>query len=190
VIASQPTHPTPGRRRRRPSRPDEWAFADGIANGAPSESAGAFDLASTSLALGAMSAGFAFCMNVVHYRTWSNVGASDFAAYQDASALATVPAALAIGLPSVVWALRLARRGLPGVRRRGLAAAALLAVTPWIATPVYFVPLQRQLHDEGPASRLLTELSWADLVLRALPPLLQTVLVALALRRARRTNVA
>lgn len=146
-------------------------------------------LAMTALVLAALSAGFAAAINVVHYRSWPNVGQVDFAAFQSSSARHTVPAAVAVGLPSMVWAIRLARRGLRGVDRRQLLAAAALSVLPWLATPIYFVPLQQRLHDAGPTSGLVRELVWADLVLRVVPPMIQTLLLAMALRRHRRSTM-
>lgn len=146
-------------------------------------------LAMTALALGALSAGFAAAINVVHYRSWPNVGQVDFAAFQHSSARHTVPAALAIGLPSMVWAIRLARRGLHGVDRRQLLAAAALSALPWLATPIYFVPLQQRLRDAGPTSGLVSELVWTDLGLRVVPPVIQTLLLAMALRRHHRSTM-
>lgn len=149
--------------------------------------ADALALVTTALVLSALAAGFAVAVNVVHYRTWPHVGADDFAAFQSSSARHTVPAAVALGLPGLVWAIRLGRRGLAGVDRRQLIAAALLGATPWLATPLYFVPLQQRLADAGPASGLVADLVWADLALRVVPPLIQTLLLALALRRHHRS---
>lgn len=147
-------------------------------------------LAVTTLALSGLAAGFALCMNVVHYRTWPEISTADFAAYQEASALHTVPAALAIGLPGLVWAVRLALRGLPGTRRRWLTLVAGMAAVPWIATPAYFVAMQQTLHDAGPDPSLVAELVWVDLALRVAPPILQTAVLAQALRRHGRANSA
>jgi len=143
----------------------------------------ALALGLTALTLSALAAGFALAVNIVHYRSWPNVSTADFGAFQSASARHTVPAAVALGLPSLVWAVRLARRGLAGVDRRQLIVATGLAAVPWITTPAYFVALQQRLHDAGPAMGPMTELVWADAALRVLPPLAQTLLLALALRR-------
>jgi len=143
--------------------------------------AGGRRLAVAALLVAGLAAGFALCMNVVHYRTWGAVPAAGFAAFQRVSAAQTVPAAAALGLPSLVLAVLLARRGLPGVARGWLWAAAALAALPWVATPAVLLPLQARLGAAGPAPDLVTRLGWADLLLRTVPPLALAVLHARAL---------
>src|SRR5215207_5330708 len=96
-------------------------------------------LALLALLFSALAAGFALCMNVVHYRTWPLVPPAAFPRFQDASALHTVPTAALLGLPSLVLAILVARKGLPGVAGALLWVAAGLAALPWIATPLLFI---------------------------------------------------
>lgn len=131
-----------------------------------------------------LAAGFALCINVVHYRTWPFVPPSAFQRFQDASGAHTVPAAALLGLASLVLAVVVARRGLPGVSRGLLWAAAALALVPWVATPVLFLPLQGQLAATGPSAALVSRLASADLLLRAIPPVAQALIHWWALSRA------
>lgn len=140
-------------------------------------------LALLALVAAALSAGFALCMSIVHYSTWAFVPSSAFREFQDASAMRTVPTALALGIPSMALATVAAYRGVPGVTRWLLCAAAVLAVIPWVATPTVMIPLQFQLTAEGPAVGLVRELVRKDLVLRTLPPILQTGLLFVAVAR-------
>src|SRR6185503_10671418 len=95
-----------------------------------------------ALLVAALSAGFALCMSVVHYQTWAFVPTSAFREFQHASATRTVPAAIALGITSLLLAAITAYRGLPGVTRPLLWFAVALAATPWVATPTVMIPLQ------------------------------------------------
>ena len=146
-------------------------------------------LALLALLFAALAAGFALCMNVVHYRTWPFVPPAAFPRFQDASALHTVPAAALLGLPSLVLAILVAREGLPGVAGALLWVAVGLAAVPWIATLLLFVPLQGKLSAAGPEAGTVRELVWGDLLLRAAPPLLQALIQGWAVLRALRAVV-
>jgi hypothetical protein len=137
-----------------------------------------------ALLFSALAAGFALCMNVVHYRTWSLVPPDAFARFQDSSAIHTVPAAVVLGLPSLFFALIVARRGLPGVSSAWFRMAVGLAALPWVATPLWFVGLQGRLSAAGPTQELVAKLVWGDLLLRAAPPLIQALIQWRALQRS------
>lgn len=137
-----------------------------------------------ALLFSGLAAGFALCMNVVHYRTWSLVPADAFARFQDSSAIHTVPAALLLGLPSLAFALVVARRGMPGVAGAWLWVAVVMAALPWVATPLWFVGLQGRLSAAGPTEGLMAQLAWGDLLLRTAPPLIQASIHWRALRRS------
>ena len=145
-----------------------------------------FRLVLFALLFAALAAGFALSMNVVHYRTWGFVPPAAFTRFQDASARHTVPMAVLIGLPNLVLAILVARKGLPGVAGAILWVAVGLAALPWIATPLLFVPLQGKLSAAGPEAGLVRELLWSDLLLRVAPPLLQSLIQAWAVLRALR----
>lgn len=144
-------------------------------------------LRSSALLFSGLAAGFGLCMNVVHYRTWALVPAAAFPAFQNASAWHTVPLAALIGLPSLALAVAVARGGAP---RAALWAAAALAAVPWVATPIWLVPLQGQLAASGPTAALVGRLVTSDLLLRVLPPLLQAGLQWWALTAGREAAAA
>jgi hypothetical protein len=140
-----------------------------------------------ALLVAALSAGFALCMSIVHYKTWAFVPPLAFQKFQNASATQTVPLAIALGIPSLLLAAITAYRGLPGVARSLLWLAAVLAAVPWVATPTVLIPLQERLAAAGPVAGLVAELFWKDLTLRSLPPTLQSaILCGAVLRRLQR----
>ena len=140
-------------------------------------------LAITAVAAAGLAAGFAICMNVVHYRTWALVPSVAFQPFQNASALHTIPAAALIGGGSLACTVIVARRGLPGTSQALLWAAAALAAMPLLVTPAVFVSLQGALAQAGPTPELVERLVGADLALRAIPPVLQLLILCLALLR-------
>ena len=146
------------------------------------------NLAVFALLLAAASAGFAICMSLVHYSTWRFVPPSAFAQFQDASAVRTVPVALALGMPSLVLSAITAFRGLPGVPRSLLWLTVILAAIPWIATPTVMIPIQESLAVNGPVRALVQELVWKDVLLRSVPPFIQSMIlfaaVVQSIRRA------
>ena len=137
-----------------------------------------------ALVFAGLAVGCSWTCHIAIYRIWTLIPAASFAAYQDAHALHFVPVALLFGAPSLVLALLLARRGLANVPRSALWAAVALAAAPWVATPVYFLPLQAQLHAAGPTPELVGQLVNADLVLRTLPPTIQLAILGGALLRS------
>lgn len=124
-------------------------------------------LAVVALVFAVLSAGVALCINVVHYQTWVLVPPAAFGPFHDASGIRDASMAAVVGLPNLVLALLLARRGLPGVSRAPLWAAAVLSIVPWVVTPVVFLPLQASIGDLGPAPELISRLVGLDLLLRA-----------------------
>lgn len=135
-------------------------------------------------ALAALSAGFAVCMNVVHYRTWTKVPADAFGAFQTTSAEHTVPAAALLGLSALAANALAARRATPGVARGWLWLALVLGAVPWISTPAMFVGMQADLAASGPTSAAVGKLVVLDLLLRTVPPTLQAAILLTALHRA------
>jgi hypothetical protein len=122
-----------------------------------------FTLPLVALTLSAASVGCAWTVNIALYRLWSLVPADVFLAYQAAHEIHFVPLAASLGIPNLVVATLLARRGLPATPRWPLWASALLALVPWVATPAYFVPLQSQLRLAGPTrswSHSLSSPTW------------------------------
>lgn len=71
----------------------------------------------------------------------------------------------------------MAWRGVPALPRWVLWAGAALAFLPWLATPVYFLPLQHELSVAGPTPALVGQLVAADLALRTVPPTLHLGIV-------------
>lgn len=144
-------------------------------------------IAILALLFAGVSAGFALCMSFVHYATWSFVPADAFRAYHEASAIRTVPLALLLGMSSVVLTIITAIRGLPNVPRVVVCIAVILALIPWIATPTIMIPLQERLAAEGPIPELLKQLVGRDVLLRSLPPVIQSmILLGAVLRSIRR----
>jgi hypothetical protein len=153
-----------------------------------------FSLSVVTLAFVAASAGCAWTVNVALYRLWPLLTPAVFAVYQAEHARLFVPLAALLGLPSVVLALLMAWRGVPALPRWVLWAGAALALLPWLATPVYFLPLQHQLSVAGPTPALVGQLVAADLALRTVPPTLHLGIVLWALlasaRQERRAATA
>lgn len=141
-----------------------------------------------AFATAAMSAGCAWTVNIATYRSWVFIPAVAFPQYQQAHALHFVPLAALFGLSSLVLTLLVAWRGLTNVPRAQFWAAAVMAFVPWVATPVYFIPLQGQLGRAGPTPELVSQLVNSDLVLRAIPPTLQLVMLGWALLRYGRAS--
>ena len=145
-------------------------------------------IAILALLLAGLSAGFALCMSLVHYATWEFVPPDAFREFQEASAIRTVPIAIALGISSLVLTLITAIRGLPNVPRSVIWLAVILAAIPWVATPTIMIPIQERLTAAGPTSELIEQLLWKDVLLRSLPPVIQTlVLLAAVLKSVRRT---
>ena len=145
------------------------------------------NIAILALLLAGVSSGFALCMSFVHYATWGYVPLDAFREFQQASALRTVPVAIALGISSLLLTLITAIRGLPNVPRSVIWIAVILAAVPWIATPTIMIPIQERLAAAGPSSALINELLWKDILLRSLPPVIQsTILLGAVLRSARR----
>ena len=146
-------------------------------------------LAILALSFAAASAGFALCMSLVHYPTWAFVPLDAFREFQQGSAIRTVPAAMALGIPSLVLTLITAIRGLERVPRSVIWIAVILAAIPWIATPTIMLPIQERLAAEGPTSELVNQLLWKDMLFRSLPPVVQSsILLAAIVRSVRRIN--
>lgn len=144
-------------------------------------------IAILALLLAGVSAGFALCMSLVHYATWEFVPPDAFRAFQEASAMRTVPIAIALGISSLVLTLITAIRGLPNVPRSVIWLAVILAVIPWVATPTIMIPIQERLAAAGPTSELIKQLFWKDVLLRSLPPVIQSlVLLGAVLKSVRR----
>jgi hypothetical protein len=153
-----------------------------------------FTLSIATLAFVAASAGCAWTVNVALYPLWPLIPPASFGAYQAEHARLFVPLAALLGLPSVVLALLMAWRGVPALPRWVLWAGAALAFLPWLATPVYFLPLQHELSVAGPTPALVGQLVAADLALRTVPPTLHLGIVLWALlasaRQGRRVAAA
>ena len=142
------------------------------------------NLAVLALVSAAASTGFAICMTVVHYSTWRFIPTSAFPQFQDASAMRTVPLAFALGIPSLVLTAITAFRRLPRVSSWLLWIAVALAAVPWIATPAVMIPIQARLAANGPATELVQQLVWNDLLLRSLPPFIQSMILLAAVLRS------
>ena len=145
-------------------------------------------IAILALLFAGVSAGFALCMSFVHYATWSFVPADAFRAFHEASAIRTVPLALLLGMSSVVLTIITAIRGLPNVPRVVIWIAGILALIPWIATPTIMIPIQERLAAEGPTTELVKQLIWRDVLLRALPPVIQSIILLGAVLRSTRRD--
>lgn len=145
-------------------------------------------IAILALLLAGVSAGFALCMSFVHYATWEFVPPDAFREFQEASAIRTVPLAIALGISSLVLTLITAIRGLPNVPRYVIWLAVILSAIPWVATPTIMIPIQERLAAAGPTSELIKQLFWKDVLLRSLPPVIQSmVLLGAVLKSVRRT---
>ncbi len=145
-------------------------------------------LAILALLIAGVSSGFALCMSFVHYATWEFVPPDAFQKFQQASAIRTVPLAIALGISSLVLTLITAIRGLPNVPRSVIWIAVILAAIPWIATPTLILPIQESLATAGPESELIKQLLWRDILLRSLPPVIQSmILLGAVLRCVRRS---
>jgi hypothetical protein len=142
-----------------------------------------------SVVFAAASVGVAYTCNLALYGVWSLIPAEAFAAYQNAHALRFVPIALACGIPNLILAVWLAWRAAPPTPRWALWLGALLALLPWVVTPLYFIPLQGRLAAAGPTPELVGELVSSDLLLRTLPPTLQLALLLWALLGAQRGQI-
>ena len=141
-----------------------------------------------ALLFAGLSSGFALCMSFVHYATWGFIPPDAFREFQEASALRTVPIALAFGISSLVLTLITAVRGLPNVPRFVIWIAVILAAIPWVATPTIMIPIQGRLAAAGPTSGLINQLLWQDILLRSLPPVLQSmILLGVVSRSVRRS---
>jgi hypothetical protein len=145
-------------------------------------------IAILALLLAGVSSGFALCMSFVHYATWEFVPPDAFREFQEASAIRTVPLAIALGISSLVLTLITAIRGLPNVPRYVIWLAVILSAIPWVATPTIMIPIQERLAAAGPTSELIKQLFWKDVLLRSLPPVIQSmVLLGAVLKSVRRT---
>ena len=146
------------------------------------------NIAILALLLAGVSSGFALCMSFVHYATWGYVPLDAFREFQQASALRTVPVAIALGISSLLLTLITAIRGLPNVPRAVIWIAVILAAVPWIATPTIMIPIEERLAAAGPSSALINELLLKDILLRSSPPVIQSlILLGAVLRSVRRT---
>jgi len=147
------------------------------------------NIAILALLFAGLSAGFALCMSFVHYATWEFIPPDAFRDFQQASAIRTVPVAIALGISSLVLTLITAIRGLANVPRSVIWIAVILAAIPWVATPMIMIPIQGRLAAEGPTSGLIKQLLWSDILLRSLPPVIQsTILLGAVLRSIRRSE--
>ena len=146
--------------------------------------------AALAVAAAGLATGCAWTVNVAVYRLWPLLPAAAFPAYQRAHERHFVPLALLLGGASLLAAGRLARRGLDGAPGVALWGAVALAVLPWLATPLYFLPLQSRLAAAGPRPDLVGQLVLADLLLRALPSTLQLAVLVWAAGRAGRARPA
>ena len=88
------------------------------------------NMAILALLFAGVSSGFALCMSFVHYATWGFIPPDAFREFQEASALRTVPVALALGVSSLALTLITAIRGLPNVPRSVIWTAVILAAIP------------------------------------------------------------
>jgi hypothetical protein len=146
------------------------------------------NIAILALLFAGVSSGFALCMSFVHYATWGFIPPDAFREFQQASAIRTVPVAITLGISSLVLTLITAIRGLPNVRRSVIWIAVILAAIPWVATPTIMIPIQERLAAAGPASGLIKQLLWRDILLRSLPPVIQSmILLGAVLRSVRRS---
>jgi hypothetical protein len=146
------------------------------------------NIAILALLFAGVSSGFALCMSFVHYATWGFIPPDAFREFQQASAIRTVPIAIALGIPSLVLTLITAIRGLPNVPRSIIWIAVILAAIPWVTTPTIMIPIQERLAAAGPTSELIKQLLWRDILLRSLPPVIQsTILLGAVLRSVRRS---
>jgi hypothetical protein len=127
-------------------------------------------------------------MSFVHYATWEFVPPDAFQKFQQASAMRTVPLAIALGISSLVLTLITAIRGLPNVPRSVIWIAVILAAIPWIATPTLILPIQESLAAAGPKSELIKQLLSRDILLRSLPPVIQSVILLGAVLRCVRRS--
>ena len=141
-------------------------------------------IAILALLFAGLSSGFALCMSFVHYGTWAFIPSEAFREFQQASAVRTVPLAIALGISSLLLTLITAIRGLPSVPRSVIWIAVILAAIPWIATPTIMIPLQERLAAAGPASELINQLLWRDIFLRSLPPIIQSIILLWAVLRS------
>jgi hypothetical protein len=146
------------------------------------------NIAILALLFAGVSSGFALCMSFVHYATWGFIPPDAFREFQEASALRTVPIAIAFGISSLVLTLITAVRGLPNVPRFVIWIAVILAAIPWVATPTIMIPIQGRLVAAGPTSELINQLLWRDILLRSLPPVIQSmILLGVVIRSVRRS---
>ena len=146
------------------------------------------NIAILALLFAGVSSGFALCMSFVHYATWGFIPPDAFREFQQASAVRTVPVAIAFGISSLLLTLITAIRGLPNVPRSLIWIAVILAAVPWVVTPTIMIPLQERLAAAGPASGLIKQLLWKDILLRSLPPVIQSmILLGAVLRSVRRS---
>ena len=142
------------------------------------------NIAILALLFAGVSSGFALCMSFVHYATWGFIPPDAFREFQQASAIRTVPVAIALGISSLVLTLITAIRGLPNVPRSVIWIAVILAAIPWVATPTIMIPIQERLATAGPGSGLIEELLWRDILLRSLPPVIQSIILLGAVLRS------
>ena len=146
------------------------------------------NIAILALLFAGVSSCFALCMSVVQYASWGFIPPDAFREFQQASAIRTVPVAIALGISSLVLTLITAIRGLPNVPRSVIWIAVILAAIPWVATPTLMIPIQERLAAAGPASGLIEQLLWRDILFRSLPPVIQSmVLLGAVLRSVRRS---
>ncbi len=146
------------------------------------------NIAILALLFAGVSSGFAVCMSFVHYATWEFVPPDAFREFQQASAIRTVPVAIALGISSLVLTLIVAIRGLPNVPRFVVWIAVVLAAIPWIATPTVMIPIQGRLAGAGPESELITQLVSRDILFRTVPPIIQSIILLWAISRSARQN--
>ena len=146
------------------------------------------NIAILALLFAGVSAGFALCMSLVHYATWGFIPPDAFKEFHEASAARTVPVAIALGIPSLVLTLITAIRGLPNVPRSVIWLAVILAAVPWIATPTIMIPIQERLAAAGPTSELVNQLVSRDILLRSLPPVIQSTILFWAVSRSVRRS--
>jgi hypothetical protein len=146
------------------------------------------NIAILALLFAGLSAGFALCMSFVHYATWGFIPPEAFREFQQASAIRTVPVAIALGISSFVVTLITAIRGLPKVPRSVIWIAVILAAIPWVATPTIMIPIQERLAATGPASGLIKQLLWRDILLRSVPPVMQSIILLVAVIRSVRRS--
>jgi Na+/melibiose symporter-like transporter len=145
-------------------------------------------IAILALLFAGVSSGFALCMSFVHYPTWGFIPPDVFQEFQQASGIRTVPVAIALGISSLVLTLITAIRGLPNVPRSVIWIAVILAAIPWVATPTIMIPIQERLAAAGPASELIKQLLWKDILLRSLPPVFQSIILLWAVLRSVRRS--